>query len=92
MPVIFDDILDCISGNPIFHNRAHIQQLPISIQLVIFLKRISHYGNANSVEDLGEWAGVSMGTVANCTQCVMIALLDCHNDFIYFPKANSRAM
>ena len=55
---------------------------------MIFLKCISHYGNANGVEDLGEWAGVSTGTVANCTQHVMIALLDCHNDFIYFPEAN----
>ena len=93
LPIIFDDILDRISSNPIFHNCAYIQQLSISIQLMIFLKCIGHYGNANGAEDLREWAGVSMGTMANCTQCVMIALLDdCHNDFIYFLEENSHAM
>ena len=60
LPVIFNDILDSISNNPIFRSRSHNQQLPVSIQLAIFLKHLSHYGNANGPDDLAEWVGVSV--------------------------------
>jgi hypothetical protein len=86
---IFDDILDQISDHHIFHNQSTNPQLPIAIQLAIFLNRAGHYGNAISLEDVAQWAGVSVGSVVNCTHRVMIALLEEHDRFISFPAANS---
>lgn len=53
-PEIFDDILDLISDHPIFHNNSHNSQLPISIQLTIFLNRACHYSNTITVEDVAQ--------------------------------------
>lgn len=88
-PEIFDDILDQISDHDVFTNQSNNPQLPIAIQLAIFLNRAGHYGNAVSPEDVGQWAGVSVGTVINCSNRIMIALLDQHDTFISFPTADS---
>lgn len=88
-PEIFDDILDQISDHPIFHNQSNNPQLPVSIQLAIFLNRAGHYGNAVSLEDVAQWAGVSTGSVVNCTHRVMIALLEEHDRYISFPAGDS---
>lgn len=88
-PEIFDDILDQISDHPIFRNQSNNPQLPVSIQLAIFLNRAGHYGNAISLEDVAQWAGVSVGSVVNCTNRVMVALLEEHDQFIFFPDDNS---
>jgi hypothetical protein len=88
-PDIFDNILDQISDHPIFTNRSNNPQLPIAIQLAIFLNRAGHYGNAISPDDVGQWAGVSVGSVINCSNRVMIALLDQHDTFINFPAPDS---
>lgn len=88
-PEIFDNILDQISGHSVFTNRSNNPQLPVAIQLAIFLNRAGHYGNAISSEDVGQWAGVSVGTVTNCTNRIMVALLDQHDTFISFPTADS---
>ncbi|KIK32714.1 hypothetical protein CY34DRAFT_100906 [Suillus luteus UH-Slu-Lm8-n1] len=89
-PEIFDDILDLISGHPIFHNNLNNSQLPIAIQLAIFLNRAGHYGNSISLLDVSQWAGVSVGSVVNCTNRVMVALLDQHDAFMGFPPHDSR--
>ncbi|KAG2751392.1 hypothetical protein P692DRAFT_201838976 [Suillus brevipes Sb2] len=86
---IFDDILNQISGHPIFQNNSNNPQLPVSIQLAIFLNHAGHYGNAITVEDVAQWAGVSVGSVVNCTNHVMVALLEEHNQFISFLEDNS---
>ncbi|KIK15008.1 hypothetical protein PISMIDRAFT_115934 [Pisolithus microcarpus 441] len=87
-PDTFNFILDRISGHLIFQNNSPNRQLPVALQLAIFLNRAGHYGNAISPEDVRQWAGVSVGSVINCTNCVMIALLDLHDDFIFFPGAD----
>jgi hypothetical protein len=86
---MFDCILDEISNNPIFHSNSNNPQLPVAIQLAIFLNRAGHYGNAITPEDVGQWAAVSMGSVINCTNRVMVALLNQHDHFIYIPEADS---
>ncbi|KAG2055850.1 hypothetical protein BDR06DRAFT_853816, partial [Suillus hirtellus] len=53
-PEIFDDILNQISGHPIFCNQSNNPQLPVSIQLAIFLNCASHYGNAISLKDVAQ--------------------------------------
>ncbi|KAG2051261.1 hypothetical protein BDR06DRAFT_890135, partial [Suillus hirtellus] len=88
-PEIFNDILDLISDHPIFQNNSHNSQLPISIQLTIFLNHIGHYGNAIMVEDVAQWAGISVGSVVNFTNHVMVVLLDQHDAFMSFPPPDS---
>lgn len=88
-PEVFDDILDCISDHPIFKSNSNNRQLPIALQLAIFLNRAGHYGNSIANEYVCQWAGVSVGSVTNCTNRVMIALLERHDDFIFFPSLNS---
>ena len=91
-PPIFDDILDEISDHAVFQNQSNNKQFPISVQLVIFLNHVGHYGNTSSPDDVAQWAGVSMGTVMNCTNRVMAALLARHNAFIYIPGVHSNNM
>jgi hypothetical protein len=35
-------------------------QLPCEIQLAIFLNHAGHYGNAATIQDIADWAGISM--------------------------------
>ena len=91
-PHIFDDILEEISDHPIFQNHSNNKQLPISIQLAIFLFRTGHFGNACTPNDVAQWAGISVGTVNNCTHRVMAVLLNQHNWFIYIPDVHSEDM
>lgn len=83
-PVVFERLVACLKPHPIFYNNSHNPQLPIAIQLVIFLNGVGHYGNAATMEDLAEWAGVSIGTVYNCFKQVMIAILRHHDNKIHF--------
>ena len=91
-PHIFDDILDQISEHPVFQNQSNNRQLPVAIQLAVFLFRAGHYGNACTPEDVAQWAGVSAGMVINCTHRVMAAVLDQHDQFIYIPDVQSEDM
>ena len=88
-PAIFDCIIDKIHQNVIFHSGSNNLQLPVSIQLAIFLNHAGHYGNVISPEDVAQWTGVSIGSVVNCTHRVMIALLSCHNKYIVVPLVDS---
>ena len=45
-----------------------------------------------SPEDVTQWAGVSIGSVVNCTNCVMIAVLDEHNQFVRIPSEDLEDM
>ncbi|KAF9222729.1 hypothetical protein BS17DRAFT_668503, partial [Gyrodon lividus] len=45
-PKVFTQIVDKISTHPIFHNASNNPQLPVSIQLAIFLNAAGHYENA----------------------------------------------
>ncbi|KAF9223943.1 hypothetical protein BS17DRAFT_678473, partial [Gyrodon lividus] len=66
--------------------------LPTAIQLAIFLNHAGHYGNAISPKDVAQWAGVSVGFVINCTNHVMVAILDQHDDFMIFPSFDLQDM
>ncbi|KIK72563.1 hypothetical protein PAXRUDRAFT_180436 [Paxillus rubicundulus Ve08.2h10] len=88
-PDIFDVILDQISDHLIFSNQSHNHQLPVAIQLAMFLNCVGHYVNAISPEYVAQWAGISTGSVINCTNCVMVAILDQHDTFMQFPALDS---
>jgi hypothetical protein len=89
-PTTFDAIVDKIRTHHIFHNNSNTPQTPVDIQLAIFLFRSGHYGNAASPEAIGLWAGVSPGTVVNCTNRVMVALLSLHHECVHLPTAEER--
>ncbi|KIK93843.1 hypothetical protein PAXRUDRAFT_144142 [Paxillus rubicundulus Ve08.2h10] len=82
---VFDCILSQISDHPIFLSHEICPQLPVAIQLTIFLNQAGHYGNVISPEDVAQWAGVSVGSVINCTHHIMITVLDQHNQFLGVP-------
>jgi hypothetical protein len=48
-----------------------------------------YYGNTISLDNVTQWAGVSVGSVVNCTDCVMVTLLKEHDWFIFFPDDKS---
>jgi hypothetical protein len=90
-------LVDKIASHPIFYGAtadpnapepAVSNQLPIWMQLAIFLNGAGHYGNAATTQDMAEWAGVAVGTVHTCYKRVMIALLHFHDAVIHFDLAN----
>ncbi|KAG2069313.1 hypothetical protein BDR04DRAFT_994014, partial [Suillus decipiens] len=81
-PDVFIELINKIIHHPIFYNNSNNPQLPVPIQLAIFLNATGHYGNAATVEDMGEWARVSVRTVYNCYRHVMVAILQHHDDTI----------
>jgi hypothetical protein len=86
-PYTFDGLVSRIEDHPIFHNNSNNTQLPVYIQLYIFLFRAGHYGNASSPEDTAQWAGVSVGGVEKSTDRVIVALLSCHDEAVHLPDA-----
>jgi hypothetical protein len=86
-PETFDKLVALISNNSVFSNNSNCPQLPVHIQLAIFLFRAGHYGNAASPEDIAQWAGVSVGAVKTCTDRVVVAILSLHDDAIHLPDA-----
>lgn len=91
-PEIFDSILDQISDHPIFHSESHNSQLPVAIQLTIFLNHAGHYGNGSTPDEICEWVGVSVGSVTNCSNRVMVAILDQHDEFVRVSAEHSEEM
>jgi hypothetical protein len=65
-----------IQNHPIFGSD---RQLPCEIQLAIFLNCAGHYGNAATIQDIADWAGISVGSIYNCTNRVMIAIASLHD-------------
>ena len=83
-PEVFKHIVDCIHHHPGFSSQSNNPQFPVPVQLMIFLNGAGHYGNTATTEDLVEWAGVSVGTIYNCIQQVMTAILPLHDKYIHF--------
>jgi hypothetical protein len=86
----FNSLLDMIKTHPVFMNNANVSQGPVSEQLAVALFRFGHNGNAASVEAIAQWAGVSAGTVVNCTRRVMIAFLALHDSAIRWPSEDEK--
>ncbi|KIN97520.1 hypothetical protein M404DRAFT_160222 [Pisolithus tinctorius Marx 270] len=84
-PENFDCILDQISSHLIFHSSSANHQLLVAIQFATFLFHAGHYGNVALPEDVAQWAGVSVGSVINFTNWVMVTILDEHDTFVNIP-------
>jgi hypothetical protein len=86
----FDRLLEMIETHPIFLNDANNSQGPVSKQLAIAMFRFGHNGNAASVEAVAQWAGVSAGTIVNCTRRVIISFLALHDSAIRWPSEDEK--
>lgn len=84
-PTTFKQLLELLKDHHIFYNNSNSPQLPIEVQLAIYLARAGHYGNGSSVVEIATWAGVSVGLVRKATVRVMIALISLHNIAIRLP-------
>jgi hypothetical protein len=62
-----DKLFEMIEAHAIFGSD---RQPPVEIQFAIFLNHAGHYGNAFTIQDITDWAGVSVGTAHNCTNCI----------------------
>jgi hypothetical protein len=89
-PDTFDGLVALIEAHEIFSNNSNCPQLPVPLQLSVFLFRAGHYGNAASPEDVAQWAGISVGGVEKCTDRVIISLLSLHDEAIHFPGADDK--
>jgi hypothetical protein len=89
-PDTFDGLLQKIVDHPVFYNNSNVPQAPVTVQLAIFLNRAGHYGNSASPEDIGQWAGVSPGSVNNATNRVIIALLSLHDKAVHLPNTEEK--
>ena len=75
-------------GMPLPDSMLPREQLPVWLQLAIFLNAAGHYGNAAMSQDMAKWAGISMGTVYNCYKHIMLSLLHLHDEAIHFDPAH----
>ncbi|KAG8916773.1 hypothetical protein FRC01_002878, partial [Tulasnella sp. 417] len=83
LPATFDALHTKIQDHPIFSHPGSLRpQLPVEHRLAITLYRFGHNGNGASVESIGQWAGVSAGSVVNSTHHVMRAFLDLHDEIM----------
>jgi hypothetical protein len=88
-PDVFDKLIELVENHPIFGSKC---QLPVKIQFAIFLNCAGHYGNAATMEDIADWAGVSVGTIHNCSNRVMIAIAALHDDVIPWNAQDPRCV
>jgi hypothetical protein len=49
---VFDELTKLIQGHPIFYNYSNNPQLPVAVQLTIFLNGVGHYSNTATTEDI----------------------------------------
>jgi hypothetical protein len=89
-PETFDSLVALIEDNPIFSNNSNCPQLPVPLQLSVFLFCASHYGNAVSPEDMAQWAGISVSGVERCTDRIIVSLVSLHDEAIHFPGADNK--
>ena len=87
---VFNHLVELIEVDTIFHNNSHIPQLPVPVQLVIFLFRVRHYGNASAPEYVAQWAWVSVGTVTNATYRCLITFLALHDEVVMMPPEEEK--
>ena len=89
-PEMFDSLVALIIDNLVFSNNSNCSQFPVYLKLYIFLFCVGYYSNAASPKNTAQWAGVSIGGVEKCTDCVVVALLWHYDKAIHFPDADEK--
>jgi len=73
-PSCFDDLVEVVRDNGVFHNNSNNLQMSVDEQLAIALYHFGHYGNAVSTMKVALWEGVGFGSVFLVTNHVIKAL------------------
>jgi hypothetical protein len=82
--------LDLISDDPIFQNRARVQQRHAGIQLYVYLQAVGHDGNGLTTISISGGACMGHGTVSLYMRRVQSAILRVHDRFVMWPNAKAR--
>ncbi|KIY45722.1 hypothetical protein FISHEDRAFT_76270 [Fistulina hepatica ATCC 64428] len=72
-PKCFDDLIEAISDDSVFHNTSSNEQAPVVEQVTVALYRFRHYGNAASTRKVALQFGIGYGTVGLYTTHVLKA-------------------
>jgi hypothetical protein len=79
---MFHIILHLIKNNQVFQNNAQSAQTPVEYQLVVTLYCMGRYGNAASLEDIAQDAGIAKSTVKLFTKRCFDVIEDLHDMFL----------
>ena|ERR1700675_279188 len=77
-PNCFDDLVNILRDDEVFHNSSNNTQMPVGEQVAIALYRFGHFGNAASTMKVALQFGVGFGTVSLVTNRVIKACCSEH--------------
>lgn len=86
----FSVIAKMIEQHPVFHNNSACSQMHPAWQLAIALQRLGHYGSRTAVNMIATDVGISPGSVVECTNRVITALVSLAPDWIRWPDEQER--
>jgi len=89
-PHVFDILVELIEGHAVFQNHSNNSQVPVELQLSVFLYRMGRYGNGASIQDVARIAGCSEGSVENFTGRCLTAIESLHHLFVRKPTAEEK--
>lgn len=81
-PYIFEVLHQLIKDHPVFQNNSHSAQAPVNLQLAVTLYQMGRYGNAATVQDIAQDAGISKGSVELYTKHCFEAIESLHDMFV----------
>ncbi|KAG2193939.1 hypothetical protein INT47_003509 [Mucor saturninus] len=86
----FLKLLRLIEGHAIFNNYSFIPQRDVHVQLAVTLRRLSHDGTGNSIEQIATLFGISKGSVTDYTNRCFKAITDNLQHLMRWPNKEQR--
>jgi len=86
----FIALVQQLENHPVFYNNSTCKQLAPQWQIAITLARFGGAGNGSSVMGKQVLTGLSAGTIVNCTERVITAILSVTHEWIRWPDARRR--
>ena len=88
----FLKLLRLIEDHPVFNNNSFVAQTDVHIQLAVTLRRLSHDGTGNSIDQIATLFGISKGSVTNYTQRCFKAINDNLGHLMRWPNKEQREL
>ncbi|KAG1465312.1 hypothetical protein G6F56_004911 [Rhizopus delemar] len=88
----FENLVSIIENNSVFHSNSLCLQMDVHVQLAVTLKRLSHDGTANSVDQLSMYFGISKGSVTEYIRRCFIAITEELGHLVQWPDKEQRAL
>ncbi|KAL1919197.1 uncharacterized protein VTP21DRAFT_2579 [Calcarisporiella thermophila] len=83
----FAALVMMLERNPSLHSTGPTQQLPVWVQLLIFLRRLS---NGNDVFDLASKYSIAEGTVIKVTKRITLAIESLRPEYVTWPNTRRK--